>query len=106
MCDCISYNQPQPWQKTPSIVADPRDYFDCDWRPVSIDACIWPLIESLWKAGIVTMNSCCGHNDPVKRGVILEHESDADAAQTIADSMSDPAQILFWKLVTKDMVND
>lgn len=101
MCDCISYNQPQPWQKTPSLVVELPEWYGESGKTVCIDQCIWPLIKSMWDAKIPTLNCCCGHNDPSKRGVIV-HECDVDAAQSVADSMGDAAHILFWKLVAKE----
>ncbi len=105
MCDCISYNQPQPWQKTPSIVVELPDWYGADQKTVCIDPCILPLVRALWDARVPTLNSCCGHNDPSKRGIIV-HECDANRAQEIADELGDNAHILFWKLVEKsDLAN-
>ncbi len=55
---------------------------------VSIDCCIATEISLLWKAGIVTMNSCCGHNKLIPTVIVhtdsielmkkLGYESQAD----------------------------
>lgn len=31
-------------------------------NPIGIDNCILEEVKSLWELGIVTMESCCGHN--------------------------------------------
>lgn len=64
MCDCHSYNCPSRGGSTPEVVLDPRPY---GWgtRSVSVDACMAPIIEALWRAGIITSGCCCGHGGHV-----------------------------------------
>ncbi len=63
MCDCQSYNQPERTGSVPEVELDQARYFPDTGRPtVCVDACIAPMIERLWQAGIRTRHSCCGHN--------------------------------------------
>ncbi len=59
-CKCISYNQPQNWQTDKPVVLHNKDFFT---KSVDIDKCIVKDIKTLWKAGIKTFASCCGHNE-------------------------------------------
>ena len=49
MCDCISYNRPEPMQKTRSVFLNPMEYFSYDSiaRKVPVDACIADDIRRL-----------------------------------------------------------
>ena len=67
-CDCISYNQPETYQKTKSVILrppfsdKPAEGPEVPHKEVSIDARITEVIKHLWANGIYTLNSCCGHN--------------------------------------------
>ena len=56
-CKCISYNQPEDWQKE-TILNPPFQE-----KSVCVDYCIADVIQLLWKKGIHTLGSCCGHNE-------------------------------------------
>ncbi|WP_040306046.1 hypothetical protein [Ahrensia sp. R2A130] len=69
-CDCISYNMQEAGETgTPEVVLDPRLYLPNTTKTVCVDACIAGVIESLWKAGIETRSSCCGHVGRYPNGV-------------------------------------
>ncbi len=56
------------------IVATPKfikDYKD----KISIDKCIVEKIKDLWKQGIMTYGSCCGHFE--KQGMVNVSEKDS-----------------------------
>lgn len=66
---------------------------------VSVDACIAPVIEHLWKNGIVTLNSCCGHNiNPPS--IIFEDNLSQDRCLKIKNLIAEvdqrKFQILSW----------
>ena len=64
MCDCQSYNLPESSGSIPEVILNHDKYFPDTQRPtICVDACIAEVIENLWKAGIRTRGSCCGHND-------------------------------------------
>lgn len=60
MCECLSYNQPQPGQSVPSVLLEAPEW--SSQPTIAVDACIAPAIEYLWKQGVRTFGSCCGHN--------------------------------------------
>lgn len=63
MCQCQSYNQPEATGSVPEVVLNQARYFPDTERPtVPVDACIASTIETLWREGIRTRHSCCGHN--------------------------------------------
>ena len=43
-------------------------------KNVSIDRCILPEVFNLWKMGIKTIGSCCGHNKTVPTIVVPDEE--------------------------------
>lgn len=106
-CDCISYNQPRSWQKTPNVelrVGDygPASWFECDAafadKIVLVDACIAPIVADMWRAGIWTLNSCCGHGDPTLRCVVLHDYDRMSAMRFLAER--DPSIMVFaWENV-------
>ena len=77
-CKCISYNQPEDWQTdtslvlTPPFPSKPVGEAEIPHKKVSIDYCIAFVIIQLWKKGIYTLGSCCGHNK-VNPSVILSN---------------------------------
>lgn len=105
-CDCISYNQPRPWQKTPNVELRVGDHGPAEWfesdptfadKIVLVDACIAPVIADMWRAGIWTLNSCCGHGSPTKmRSVIVDDFSRMAAMRFLAER--DPSiMVLAWE---------
>lgn len=83
MCDCRSTNM--NIGSVPECVLDPRLYFRKATRTVSIDACIADQIEWLWKNGIFTRGSCCGHSPSPHHGptVCIDDDSDPWAAKRL-----------------------
>ena len=85
-CDCLSYNRPDWGGNVPEVILDPRPYFSQCTKTICVDSCISEQIEDLWKAGVQTAMSCCGHNgkgpyiDPV---VFITNAEDADLASDI-----------------------
>lgn len=115
-CDCISYNQPRSWQKTPNVELCVGDYCPPEWieRPddacvpdgvttfankiVLVDACIAPIVADMWRAGIWTLNSCCGHGDPTTRSVVVDDHARMAAMRFLSDR--DPSiMVLAWENV-------
>lgn len=50
-------NNGVPAEGPEHIVKDGNHY-------IPVDACIVPVVQTLWDAGIVTLSSCCGHAGP------------------------------------------
>lgn len=113
-CDCISYNQPRPWQKTQNVELRVGDYGPAEWfdfgdlnipgvtdradHIVLVDACIAPIVADMWRAGIWTHGSCCGHGDPTKRNIIVDDFSRMAAMRFLAER--DPSiMVLAWELI-------
>lgn len=63
-CDCISYNQPQDYQKTQSVVLELPKWCapSRQLRNVCIDSCVVDVVKELWKRNLHTLSVCCGHN--------------------------------------------
>lgn len=98
MCDCISYNQPEPYQKTPERILTPPESLGLGKDTICIDACIVDQVEALWAAGVATLSTCCGHNNQSHRHVVLEPEH-ADKAKAVLARFPDPLVVYCWKLV-------
>lgn len=63
MCDCQSYNAIDHTGPIEPVVLDFAKYFPDTGKPkVSVDSCISEAIEELWREGVRTLHSCCGHN--------------------------------------------
>ena len=64
--ECFSYNKQTG--TVPNVVArNPFTGFD-----VSLDACIAEEVQGLWKAGIRTVGSCCGHGRMMKTILVAD----------------------------------
>lgn len=50
-------------------------------QSVTIDACIFRVIEHLWDEGIVTLGCCCGHNKAAPSIVIRQSYTDLKIAE-------------------------
>lgn len=101
-CKCLSYNQPQPHQTDRSVLLDWGPYFpgtSSQDTTVLVDACIANEVLALWKEGIGTINSCCGHGDPSRRGIVLASHADLDRAREVMSRFSNRTPVGAWKLV-------
>lgn len=98
MCNCKSYN----WEvgDQPEVVLDIAAYFpeSAKENGVCIDACIAESVKALWKEGIFTRGSCCGHNK-TPSSVIIENASDLKKAQTVLAG-TNIESIMVWELAT------
>ena len=87
VCGCISSNVASWGGHRPPVLIQPRPSVPGITRAVAVDACIAPLIDALWDAGIATCGSCCGHGQPIPQmgGMIYVHLSPgADLQRAIA----------------------
>lgn len=98
VCECISYNQPQPNQSVTERVLTPPASLNLGRDTVCVDACIVEQVEALWSAGVVTLSTCCGHNDDAKRHVVVAPEHTAIAKQTL-ERFDRPLTVYCWMLV-------
>ncbi len=108
-CACKSNGRPsEPWQTDEMVGLDPSPYFPWQEPPetVYVDACIAPVIVALWKGGVWTLNSCCGHSEfygkHVRRTVIISNPMDRERAEQIVSDLGDTAEILAWELMGRD----
>lgn len=99
-CNCHSYNA--DIGTVPEVALSPGDYFpDIEHEAIYIDACIAPVIQHLWKNGIWTIGSCCGHNGKLGRpGIILGENEDsyADIRRLIKEMDDRHFDLYQWKL--------
>lgn len=95
MCDCKSYNLEVG--NTPERIINPRPFFPERLEikeSVCVDECIADQVMKLWKAGIWTLGSCCGHNGLVSRSILVDR-SDRDMAREI---LPKDIQVGAWEL--------
>jgi hypothetical protein len=97
MCNCHSYN----WEvgQEPNVILEAPEWSHKD--TICIDACIASIIQHLWDNGIVTLNSCCGHNKKNPSIVLTESISEnyANAVRRIISEVDDREFTLYsWKL--------
>ena len=75
MCNCKSYNL--NIGEEPSVILTPPEnlfkQMDRDTRSICIDKCIANVIKHLWNHNIVTLGSCCGHNEKSPSVVIANY---------------------------------
>lgn len=98
MCDCISYNRPEPYQKTPSRILTPSESLGLGKETICVDACIADQVEAMWAAGVATLSTCCGHNGQFDRHVVVVPEHAEKAKAALAD-FPDPLVVYCWRLV-------
>jgi hypothetical protein len=76
-----------------------------DSPTVCVDHCIAPVVQALWRAGVLTLNSCCGHN--AEAPSIITHLHDADRALTVLREAGYPqVRVLAWKLCDIGAMNN
>jgi hypothetical protein len=97
-CNCYSSNRPDIGGDTPARIIDPNEYFkwDAPAKKVAIDECIADEVLALWKAGIWTKGSCCGHNGYWERSIILNEGEDPKKAFPLVSKLTKLKQ---WQLV-------
>lgn len=96
-CDCISYNNPQPDQKTPSVVMTAPAWAGWHKPTICVDACISHHVQALWDAHLWTLGSCCGHNGRFQRSVIVDQADHVKAQALLSDRGAD-VHVLSWQL--------
>lgn len=103
-CDCLSHSRPMPWQKTENVILRVCDYGPEEWRDtfrnteICVDACIAPVVADMWRAGIWTESSCCGHGNPKHRSVVVEGVNRLKAMEFLA--YRDPSvNVMAWENV-------
>ncbi len=106
-CDCHSYNADIGTVR--EIVLNPKDYFDTETdKTVCIDACIAPQIKALWKAGVWTVGSCCGHGgkfSPKPEVIIADNENSIKAHKILKEcDKNRDWNVLQWQLNRTDPV--
>jgi hypothetical protein len=100
MCKCHSYNNETG--STPERILDWAPYFpemakNAERTDVCVDACIANEVERLWKAGILTVGSCCGHGMPERRSIVIS-DSYGHRADDARNLVGPKTKILYWKL--------
>lgn len=93
-CDCHSYNA--GWGTIPEVQVEAPG----DWKMmICLDACIAETIQELWKRGVMTEGSCCGHGK-IKPSVVVSQDADMEECQKILDEI-DPRdwEISQWQRI-------
>ena len=80
-CDCHSYNGETG--KTPEVIAFIPDDSK---REICLDACISKTVQELWRRGIMTEGSCCGHNK-LKPSIVVSQGVDMKQCKEILDKI-------------------
>ncbi len=107
MCDCHSYNADTGI--TPEVILELPEFLhgSRNNHRVCIDACIAHVLQYLWRSGVVTAGSCCGHNRD-QPSLILGNNATAETVaivrQLIAEVDDREWKLLSWQLV--DMNRD
>lgn len=102
-CDCISYNRPQEYQKTPSVGLHPPKWaLDSGGVKdlILVDSCISDQVLELWEAGIWTESTCCGHNGQFPRSVVVGKDDAVSARNLLRSKFEHPMVVQFWTLAT------
>ena len=98
MCACQSYNQPQEGQTDPEVILNVPSWAPQDRPTVCVDRCIVPAVQALWSTNIWTLGSCCGHNDPDERWIIVDRFN-RSAAEAVLQRIGDDAHVYAWELI-------
>lgn len=101
-CDCKSSNRPDLGGSVPEMVLRPGLYFDHIpyEKTVCVDSCIAHEVEELWRCGIETSGSCCGHNGKFERSIILATATQREQARAVLDRMNaQDTKVGAWELV-------
>ncbi|MBR9766471.1 MAG: hypothetical protein GYB53_23880 [Rhodobacteraceae bacterium] len=95
-CDCHSHNAGAG--STPEVILHQRQYFPDAYKDeVAVDACIAEQIEALWKVGVPTRGSCCGHNGAFgPPWVVLDSPLDAVMANAVLSRHTREWHVIFW----------
>lgn len=107
-CNCWSVGLDGDYattKKDKPIIFDLKDYFPLE-KPEhkSIDYCISPVLENLWKNGVETESSCCGHNGVYSDNpsIVLSHPPAKELAEVIRELIAEVDDRHFdlhaWKL--------
>src|SRR5690606_17494779 len=100
MCDCISYNRPQEYQKTPSVILTVPDWVNHERGTIAVDACIAEQVEALWAERIWTLSTCCGHNGEAPSHVVVHKDDAVRARDLLQEKFEHPLTVQFWVLAT------
>ena len=98
MCECKSYNQPKQHQKTPEVILFVPTWISGERKTICVDACISDAVQYLWKNGVWTLSSCCGHGDLSKRSVIVDWSDKRKTQELLAD-FDRSIRVGSWELV-------
>lgn len=85
-CDCKSYNG--GFGTVPTVIVKAPEIHKCD--TICLDACIADTIQQLWANEIVTLSSCCGHNE-LNPSVVVANDEDMAKVQSILQKI-DPTR--------------
>lgn len=87
--------------KTPEVLLIPPKDLGIGKDSICVDACIAEIIKHIWAHGIMTLNSCCGHNK-LEPSIILEQGCSEEKAlkvkALIAEIDNREFKLLSWKL--------
>lgn len=92
---------PKEWQTVPTRLMECHVGTLPDgekiYKKIDVDECIADSIQKLWDNGIMTLNSCCGHNEQQK-SVVISCEEDAQKAIELLPDF----EVCYWKLIKEN----
>jgi hypothetical protein len=102
MCNCKSYNKGGGIDE--EVVCYPPKHLGIGRDSVCVDFCIAKVVIHLWGKGVVTLNSCCGHNKrspSVVLGNNITIEEAKKVKEFIAEVDSREWDVLSWVLTCR-----
>lgn len=105
-CNCRSYNK-GVGEIEECVIYPPENMsgLDTNGNGICVDACIVHVISFLWSKGVVTLGSCCGHNEN-KPTIIVSNGKWIDSVDEIKKLISEvdnrDFDILSWNLINID----
>ena len=97
-CDCHCYNANTG--NVPEVVVDAPYWAHTTLgerkEKICLDACIAVAVQELWRRGVVTIGSCCGHG-LVSPSVVIEGDAQ-ECAKILAEIDERCWDVLKWEL--------
>lgn len=73
---------------TPESVLTPPQFIQAALKrdTICVDACIVDVLEDVWRHGLMTYGCCCGHNDEMRRSIIINAQDQTRVRSIVGDS--------------------
>lgn len=107
MCKCISSNIPKNGQVENEVILTVPEWMKSVVKrdTVCVDSCISDIIQGLWRRDIVTLNSCCGHNES-NPSIIIHHSDDPVYVLSVLKTLDNTRDFMVgrWNLKTNKLI--